>query len=227
MNQLDKAQLQQVQGPKQVNAMEGVNMMVNKRRQRGQQVQNNPDQFEQSGSGHNQDDAYDDQSEEVQYVNNYEGQLGNALNQQKWRSQGNWGNQCEQGNWNSGNNNNQSKWGNNNQNWGNQGNQGNWGGNNKSNWGGNSNQGGWNNNNQGNRGRAFKGLRCINNQITCLHIHHKVLAHEMGRIETMFEKMIKKNTDSDAQLASHNTSTYNLEVQLGQISQSLNTRPKW
>ncbi|XP_070014786.1 uncharacterized protein [Nicotiana sylvestris] len=47
-------------------------MMINKRRQRGQQVQNNPDQFEQSGSGYNQDDSYDDQSEEVQYVNNYQ-----------------------------------------------------------------------------------------------------------------------------------------------------------
>ncbi|XP_070015718.1 uncharacterized protein [Nicotiana sylvestris] len=35
-----------------------------------------------------------------------------------------------------------------------------------------------------------------------------------------------KNVDSDAQLASHNTSIRNLEVQLGQISQALNTRPK-
>ncbi|XP_070010956.1 uncharacterized protein [Nicotiana sylvestris] len=42
----------------------------------------------------------------------------------------------------------------------------------------------------------------------------------------MFEEMIKKNTDSDAQLASHNTSIHNLEVQFGQISQALNTRPK-
>ncbi|XP_070035549.1 uncharacterized protein [Nicotiana tomentosiformis] len=73
MNQLAKAQLQQVQGTKQVNAMEGVNVMVNKKRQRGQQVQHNQDQFEQSGSGYNQDDSYDDQSEEVQYVNNYQG----------------------------------------------------------------------------------------------------------------------------------------------------------
>ncbi|XP_070005650.1 uncharacterized protein [Nicotiana sylvestris] len=48
----------------------------------------------------------------------------------------------------------------------------------------------------------------------------------MGRIEMMFEQMMKKNSDSDAQLASHNTSIRNLEVQLGQISQSLNTRPK-
>ncbi|XP_070008035.1 uncharacterized protein [Nicotiana sylvestris] len=38
--------------------------------------------------------------------------------------------------------------------------------------------------------------------------------------------MMKKNADSDAQLASHNTSIRNLEVQLGQISQSLNTHPK-
>ena len=42
----------------------------------------------------------------------------------------------------------------------------------------------------------------------------------------MFEQMMKKNVDSDTQLASHNTSIRNLEVQLGQISQSLNTRPK-
>jgi len=48
----------------------------------------------------------------------------------------------------------------------------------------------------------------------------------MGRIEMMFEQTMKRNTDSDAQLASHNTSIRNLEVQLGQISQSLNTRPK-
>ncbi|XP_070046021.1 uncharacterized protein [Nicotiana tomentosiformis] len=72
MNQLAKAQLQQVQGLKQVNAMEGVNMMVNKRRQRGQQVQNHPEQFEQSNSGYNKDDSCDEQDEEVQYVNNYQ-----------------------------------------------------------------------------------------------------------------------------------------------------------
>ncbi|XP_070049002.1 uncharacterized protein [Nicotiana tomentosiformis] len=88
MNQLAKAQLQQVQGPKQVNAMEGVNVMVNKRRQRGQQVQRNQEQFEQSGSGYNQDYFYDDQSKEVLYANNYQGQQSNAPNQQ-WRSQGN------------------------------------------------------------------------------------------------------------------------------------------
>ncbi|XP_070013775.1 uncharacterized protein [Nicotiana sylvestris] len=37
---------------------------------------------------------------------------------------------------------------------------------------------------------------------------------------------MEKNVDSDAQLASHNTSIRNLEVQLGKISQALNTRPK-
>ncbi|XP_070028741.1 uncharacterized protein [Nicotiana sylvestris] len=36
---------------------------------------------------------------------------------------------------------------------------------------------------------------------------------------------MEKNTDSDAQLASHNTSIHNLEVQFGH-SQALNTRPK-
>ncbi|XP_070019564.1 uncharacterized protein [Nicotiana sylvestris] len=48
----------------------------------------------------------------------------------------------------------------------------------------------------------------------------------MGWIESMFEKIMKKNADSNAQLASHNTSICNLEVQLGQISQALNTLPK-
>ncbi|XP_070050931.1 uncharacterized protein [Nicotiana tomentosiformis] len=40
----------------------------------------------------------------------------------------------------------------------------------------------------------------------------------MGRIENMFKKMMEKNLDSDAQLASHNRSIRNLEVQMGQIS---------
>ncbi|XP_070003335.1 uncharacterized protein [Nicotiana sylvestris] len=48
----------------------------------------------------------------------------------------------------------------------------------------------------------------------------------MGRIENMFKQTMEKNADSDAQLASHNTSIRNLDVQLGQISQDLNTRPK-
>ncbi|XP_070057321.1 uncharacterized protein [Nicotiana tomentosiformis] len=42
----------------------------------------------------------------------------------------------------------------------------------------------------------------------------------------MFKQMIEKNADSDAQLASHNTSICKLEVQMGQISQALNSRPK-
>ncbi|XP_070029764.1 uncharacterized protein [Nicotiana sylvestris] len=201
MNQLAKAQLQQVQGPNQVNAMEGVNMMINKRRQR-----------------------------EVQHVNNYQGQRGNAPNQQQWRSQGNWGNQGQQGNWNSGNNNNQSNWGNNNnQNWDNQGNQGNWGGNNNSNWGGNNNQGGWNNDNQGNRGSGFQRppmYQQLNNPPLFPSQGPSSSNNEMGRIESMFEQMMKKNANSDAQLDSHNTSIRNLEVQHGQISQALNTRPK-
>ncbi|XP_070007366.1 uncharacterized protein [Nicotiana sylvestris] len=50
--------------------------------------------------------------------------------------------------------------------------------------------------------------------------------NDMSRIEMMFEQMMKKNADANAQLASHNTSIRNLEIQLGQISQSLNTRPK-
>ncbi|XP_070021968.1 uncharacterized protein [Nicotiana sylvestris] len=203
------------------------------KRKRGQQVQKNPDQFEQSGSGYNQDESYDDKSEEVQYVNNYQGQRNNASNQQQWRSQGNqsnWGNnknpnrgnKSQQGNWNSGNNNNnQSNWGNNNnQNWGNQGNQGNWGSNNNSNWGGNNNQGGWNNNNQGNRGPGFQRplmYQQPNNMPPYPSQGPSSSDNEMGRIESMSEQMMKKNSDSDAQLASHNTSIRNLEVQLGQI----------
>ncbi|XP_070050320.1 uncharacterized protein [Nicotiana tomentosiformis] len=67
MNQLAKAQLQQVQGPKQVNAMESVNMMVNKRKQKGEQVQNCMEQFVQYDSGFDQDESYNEQEEEVQY----------------------------------------------------------------------------------------------------------------------------------------------------------------
>ncbi|XP_070040647.1 uncharacterized protein [Nicotiana tomentosiformis] len=48
----------------------------------------------------------------------------------------------------------------------------------------------------------------------------------MGRIENMFKQMMEKNANSDAQLVSHNTSIHNLEVQLRQISQALNTHPK-
>ncbi|XP_070036986.1 uncharacterized protein [Nicotiana tomentosiformis] len=47
----------------------------------------------------------------------------------------------------------------------------------------------------------------------------------MGRIENMFKQMMEENADSDAQLASHNTSIRNLEVQMGKISQALNSRP--
>ncbi|XP_070022158.1 uncharacterized protein [Nicotiana sylvestris] len=47
----------------------------------------------------------------------------------------------------------------------------------------------------------------------------------MGQIESMFEKMMKKKVDYDAHLVFYNTSICNLEVQLGQISQALNTRP--
>ncbi|XP_070014357.1 uncharacterized protein [Nicotiana sylvestris] len=155
-----------------------------------------------------------------QYVNNYQGQRGNAPNQQQqWRSQGNWGNQNQQGN---------SNWGNNNQNWGNQNNQGNWSGNNN-NWGVNNNQGGWNNRNQGNRGQGFQRppmYQQPNNSPPFPFLGPSSSNNEMGRIEMMFEQIMKNNADSDVQLASHNTSIRNLEVQLGQILQSLITRPK-
>ncbi|XP_070005421.1 uncharacterized protein [Nicotiana sylvestris] len=48
----------------------------------------------------------------------------------------------------------------------------------------------------------------------------------MEQIESMFEQIMKKNADFDAQLASHNTFIRNLKVQLGQISEALNTHPK-
>ncbi|XP_070049576.1 uncharacterized protein [Nicotiana tomentosiformis] len=48
----------------------------------------------------------------------------------------------------------------------------------------------------------------------------------MGRIENMFKLMMENNVNSDVQLASHNTSIRYLEVQMGQISQALNSRPK-
>ncbi|XP_070009549.1 uncharacterized protein [Nicotiana sylvestris] len=52
-----------------------------------------------------------------------------------------------------------------------------------------------------------------------------LLNNEMGRFENMFKQMIEKNADLDVQLASHNTSIHNLEVQIGQMSQALNSRP--
>ncbi|XP_070022015.1 uncharacterized protein [Nicotiana sylvestris] len=72
MNQLAKAHLQQVQGPKQVHAVEGLNMMVNKRRQQGQLMESRPDQFMQDDSGYDQGNAFNEQDEEVQYVNKYQ-----------------------------------------------------------------------------------------------------------------------------------------------------------
>ncbi|XP_070050149.1 uncharacterized protein [Nicotiana tomentosiformis] len=50
--------------------------------------------------------------------------------------------------------------------------------------------------------------------------------NEMRSIENMFKQIMEKDADSDAQLGSHNTSIRNLEVQIGQISQALNSRPK-
>nr|XP_016432935.1 PREDICTED: putative uncharacterized protein DDB_G0286901 [Nicotiana tabacum] len=171
-DELAKAQPQQIQGPKQVNTMESVNLLVNKRRQHGKQIL----------QGNNQ----------------------------------NWGNQGQE-KWNN-NNNNSNKWGNNNQNWGN-----------NSNWGGNNNQRSWNNGNQGNRGPGFQRppmFQQPNNPPPFPSQGPSLSNNEMGQIESMFERMMKKNVDSDPQLESHNTSILNQEVQLGQISQALNTRPK-
>ncbi|XP_070047042.1 uncharacterized protein [Nicotiana tomentosiformis] len=65
MNQLAKAQLQKVQGPKQVNAMEGVKMMVNRRRPKGPQVQNRAEHYMQEDIRFDQDESYNDQEEEA------------------------------------------------------------------------------------------------------------------------------------------------------------------
>ncbi|XP_070010531.1 uncharacterized protein [Nicotiana sylvestris] len=93
--------------------MKGVNMMVNKRREQGQQMQSRPEHFMQDDSGHYQGDLFNDKEEEFQYVNNYQGQRNNnqGQNPQQWWSQGNWNNQGHQGNW-SGGNNNQINWNN-------------------------------------------------------------------------------------------------------------------
>ncbi|XP_070022671.1 uncharacterized protein [Nicotiana sylvestris] len=214
--------------------MEGVNIMMNKRLQEGQQMQSHLEQFKQDDSGYDQGDSYNEQEKEVQYVNNYQGQRNNAhgQNQQQWQSQGNqgnWNNQGRKGNWSCGNNN-QGNWENNNNqdNWNNQGNQGNWGGNNQSNCGGN-NQVSWNNNNQGNRGSGFQRPPMFQQSSNPTPYPSQGLSssnNEMGQIENMFKQMMEKNANSDAQLASHNTSICNLEVQLGQISQALITHPK-
>ncbi|XP_070015061.1 uncharacterized protein [Nicotiana sylvestris] len=214
-----KAQLQQVQNPCQVNAMKGVNMLVNKRRQRGQQNQGNSEQFDNDCSGF-QNDGFDEQNEEAQYVNNYQGQRGNSSNQEQWRPKGNWGNHQQQGNGNWVNNNQNSNWGNQsnnkNSNWGNlnnnQNNQGSWNGNNN-NCGSNNNQGGWNNGNQGNQGQGFQSppmYQQPNNPPPFPSQGPSSSSNDKGIIEMMFKQMIKKNADSDAQLASHNTSIRNL-----------------
>ncbi|XP_070057440.1 uncharacterized protein [Nicotiana tomentosiformis] len=187
MNQLAKAQLQQGQGPKKVNAMEGVSMMVNKRKQKGQQVQNRVEHFVQDDSGFDQDESYNEQEEEVQYVKNYQGQRNNSQgpSQQQWHSlgnQGNWNNQNHQGNWSGGNNN-----------------------------------------------KGFQRPPMYQQPSNLPPYPSRGSSssnNEMGRVENMFKQMIKKNADSYAQLASHNTSIQKLEVQLWQISQALNTRPK-
>ncbi|XP_070043275.1 uncharacterized protein [Nicotiana tomentosiformis] len=118
--------------------------MVNKRRTRSPQVQQSVDYFMQDDSGFDQGDSYNDQDEEVQYVNNFQGQRNNyqGASQQQCRplyNQGNW-NSSNQGNWNSSN---QGKWNSGN-------NQGNWSGsNNQGNWQNNNNQGNWGGNDQG------------------------------------------------------------------------------
>ncbi|XP_070018014.1 uncharacterized protein [Nicotiana sylvestris] len=43
-------------------------------------MQSSQDQYEQGSSGYNQDDGYGEQTEEVLYANNYQGQISQALN---------------------------------------------------------------------------------------------------------------------------------------------------
>ncbi|XP_070048852.1 uncharacterized protein [Nicotiana tomentosiformis] len=131
MTQLAKAQYNQVQGPKKVHVMEGVNVLVNKKMTNSPQMQTRVENYVPDDGGFDHDNSYHEQEEEFQYVNNFQGQKNNfqVSNQQQWRPQNN------QGNWSSNN-------------------QENWSGNNQGNWGGN-NQGGWGNN-QGNRGSDFQ-----------------------------------------------------------------------
>ncbi|XP_070020459.1 uncharacterized protein [Nicotiana sylvestris] len=146
-------------------------------------------------SGFEQDDSYNEQEEEVQYVNNFQGQRNNfqGPNQQQWRPQNN------QSNWNS---NNQGNWsgGNNQGNWHNNNNQGNLSGNNQGNWGSN-NQGGWKNN-QGNWGSGFQRplmFQQLSNPPP-YPFHGPSSSNNEGHIENMFKQMMKKNVKSDANL---------------------------
>ncbi|XP_070020597.1 uncharacterized protein [Nicotiana sylvestris] len=61
--------------------------------------------------------------------------------------------------------------------------------------------------------------------VTAIKAIGEEITKESGTTTT-WGQMMEKNADSDAQLASHNTSIRNLEVQLGQISQTLNIHPK-
>lgn len=91
MTQLAKAQLIQVQAPKQVHAMEGVNVLVNKKRTKGPQMQTRVENYVKDDGGFDQDDSYNEQEEEVQYVKNFQGHQNNfqGSNQQQWRPQNN------------------------------------------------------------------------------------------------------------------------------------------
>ncbi|XP_070035604.1 uncharacterized protein [Nicotiana tomentosiformis] len=53
--------------------MEGVDMMVNKKMTKGPQVQNRGENYVREDGGFEQDDSYNEQEEEVQYVNNFQG----------------------------------------------------------------------------------------------------------------------------------------------------------
>nr|XP_009758211.1 PREDICTED: uncharacterized protein LOC104210934 [Nicotiana sylvestris] len=65
MTQLAKAQLSQAQAPKKVHAMEGANMMANKRSTKVPQGQTQVENYVQEDSGFEQDDSYNEQEEEV------------------------------------------------------------------------------------------------------------------------------------------------------------------
>ncbi|XP_070025618.1 uncharacterized protein [Nicotiana sylvestris] len=161
MNQLAKAQLQQVQNPRQVNAMESVNMLVNKRRQRGQKNKGSSDHYDQDSGGF-QDDGVIGVATTTTGVETTIRVVGTMETKEIG-------------------------------------------------------------------GKAFKGPPMYeqpNNPPLFPFQGPSSSNNEMGRIEIMFEQIMKKNADSDSHLASHNTSIRNLEVQLGQISQSLNNRPK-
>ncbi|XP_070036242.1 uncharacterized protein [Nicotiana tomentosiformis] len=82
MNQLIKAQ-QQTQASWKVHAMEGVHVLVSKKKMKGNQRQSQKDMYSQDDGCHTQDDSFQEQNKEVQFVNNYQNQQDTIPNPKK------------------------------------------------------------------------------------------------------------------------------------------------